>query len=108
MAKKNQTIPFTLEGAAAYLSVQFMKTKDAKKHYPNATVRDIMTKHFDVINAIRLNPSIVPTAPHIVEGELVGELYLISANKKTLRTQVETIWDYEWEGTVALTPIQFG
>ena len=107
MAKKNQTIPFALEGAAAYLSTQFMKTKDVKKYYPNATVQEIMTKHFDVRNAIRLNPTVFPTAPHIVNGELVGELYLISTNKKTLHAQMETIWDYEWEGTIALTPIKF-
>lgn len=104
---KDQTIPFALEGAITYLSTQFMKTKDVKKYYPNATLQEIMVKHFDVDCDIRLNPSIFPTAPHIVDGELVGELYLISTNKKTLHAQMETIWDYEWDGTIALTPIKF-
>ena len=92
----------TLEAAMAYLSIQFLKTKDVQKYYPGATEAEIMLKHFAVRYAITLNPDIFPTAPYIVNGELVGELYLIKTDKKGQREQLEAIWNYEEQGTVAL------
>lgn len=100
MAKKNKVQTYgTLAEAVAHLTVKFMKTKDFKKYYSTSTPEEVMTTNFDIINAVRLNPSVFPTAPHIVNGVLVGELYLI--NKKPTQEQMETIWNYEWDGTLA-------
>lgn len=99
MFKKSQVITFTSrEDLANYLAAAMKRNRLASKRYPNSSIEDMKTTHFDIRNAIRSNPEVFPSAPNIVDGELIGEIYTL--NTKNLRNSLSTVWDYEWEGTI--------
>lgn len=99
MFKKHQDLTFpTREALANYLAMTMRRNRPAAKRYPNSTIEEMKTKHFDIRNAISMNPDIFPSAPRIINGNLIGETYIL--NTKNLKTALRTVWDYEWQGTI--------
>lgn len=91
---KNKDLAFTTaKELADFLAKEFRKTRKVKKHFPSASAEDLKYKHFDFITGIQSNPDTFRTAPHIVDGNLVGEQYII--NQKQVKAKLETFWRYQ-------------
>ena len=53
MFKKHQDLTFpTREALANYLAMTMRRNRPAAKRYPNSTIEEMKTKHFDIRNAI--------------------------------------------------------
>ncbi|MBC9704821.1 MAG: hypothetical protein H9W81_07575 [Enterococcus sp.] len=101
MFKKSRILTFTSrEELATYLATEMKRNRLVSQRYQKPTVEAIQYTHFDIRNAIRLTPEVFPSAPHIVDGELIGEIYTLDT--KNLKAALSTVWDYEWEGTISL------